>query len=139
MLGDNLTGFQHLGLPVTNIDASKAFYARLGFKEVMTRELPHEGGTLCVSMMELNGFILELYQLVGAELEEIRRRQDGHIDHMALDVKDIDAAFAVICAGGFTPLEDKPAFLPFWEHGIYYFNIRGLDGERIEFCQRIRA
>ncbi len=138
MLGDNLTGFQHLGLPVTDLDASKAFYARLGFTEVMARELPRGGGMLHVSMMELNGFILELYQLPGAEGEAVKQRRDGHIDHIALDVGDINAAFQAICAAGLTPLEETPVFLPFWEQGIYYFNIRGLDGERIEFCERVK-
>ncbi len=138
MLGDNLTGFQHLGLPVTNMDASKGFYARLGFTEIMARELPRGGDKLRVSMMELNGFILELYQLPGAEGEAVKQRDDGHIDHIALDVRDINAAFEAIRAAGLTPLEDMPVFLPFWERGIYYFNIRGLDGERIEFCERVR-
>lgn len=138
MLGDNLTGFQHLGLPVTDLDASKDFYTRLGFTEIMARELPRGDDRLRVSMMELNGFILELYQLPGAEGAAITQRDDGHIDHLALDVRDINAAFQAICAAGLSPLEETPVFLPFWEHGIYYFNIRGLDGERIEFCERVK-
>ncbi len=132
-----IKGFQHLGLPVTDLDRSRAFYAQLGFKPVMEKQLEIEGGTLQVQMMDLNGFILELYQLPGEARAAIARRDDGHIDHLALDVRDIDAAFEAVKAAGLAPLEDAPGFLPFWENGIRYFNVRGPDGERVEFCERL--
>ena len=138
MMGDNITGFQHLGLPVTDIEKSKAFYTRLGFSEVMHRELPRDDGAVRVVMMALNGFVLELYQLIGQELEEIRNRQHGHIDHFALDVRDIGAALAAVRSAGLETLEPEPVFLPFWDKGVYYFNILGPDGERIEFNQMVK-
>lgn len=137
MLSDHITGFQHLGVPVTDIQKSKAFYAQLGFHEVMSARLPADDSAIQVVMMELAGFILELYQLTGASLEEIRKRDHGHIDHFALDVTDINAVFRMIQAAGLTPLEKAPVFLPFWENGIYYFNILGPDGEKVEFSQRV--
>ena len=138
MLAENVHGVQHLGLPVTNIERSKQFYARLGFKVAMSTELPAEGGAIKVCMMELSGFVIEFYQLVGADLAEIGTRKDGHIDHIALDVLDIDRAWAEVRAAGLEPLEDAPVFLPFWEKGVKYFNVRGPDGERIEFNQRLK-
>ena len=138
MFKDNVTGFQHLGLPVTDLKKSIEFYAQFGFVAVMRKELPASGDTIKVCMLELNGFILELYQLVGQGLEEVRARSHGHIDHIALDVQDIDAMFAAIQKTGIKSLEESPVFLPFWENGIYYFNILGPDGERVEFCQRIK-
>jgi lactoylglutathione lyase len=82
--------------------------------------------------------VLELYQLVGAELAEIATRRDGHIDHLALDVQSIETAFEKARAGGLDIIEDAPVFLPFWEKGIRYFNVRGPDGEKVEFCERIK-
>jgi lactoylglutathione lyase len=137
MLQDNITGFQHLGLPVSDIEKSKAFYALFGFTEVMYKELPANGETVKVAMLELNGFMLELYQLVDQELEEIKSRTQGHIDHFALDVKDINSAFETIQKAGIETLENAPVFLPFWEKGVYYFNILGPDSERVEFNQKI--
>lgn len=134
----HINGFQHLGLPVTDMVRSRAFYARLGFQPVMEKQLDVQGGTVQVLMMDLNGFILELYQLTGDALTEIAGRNDGHIDHLALDVSNIDAAFAAAKASGLTPLEDAPDFLPFWEHGIRFFNVRGPDGEKVEFCERLK-
>jgi lactoylglutathione lyase len=138
LLQGNLTGLQHLGLPVTDIARSKAFYGQFGFKPVMETELASEEGAIQVAMLELNGFILELYQLVGVDLEAIRARGDGHIDHVALDVLDVQRAFETVRAAGIEPLEDAPVFLPFWERGIKYFYVLGPDGERVEFCERIK-
>ena len=40
LLAGNLTGVQHLGIPVSDLKKSKAFYARLGFREVLMVQLP---------------------------------------------------------------------------------------------------
>jgi hypothetical protein len=40
-------------------------------------------------MMQHGKIILELYQLPDAELENIKNRKDGHIDHITFDVDDI--------------------------------------------------
>lgn len=138
MLENNVQGFQHLGLPVTDIDRSEAFYRQLGFKTVMRTDLPAQDDAVRVIMMELKGFVMELYQLVGDELAEVRGRVDGHIDHIALDVQDIERAFEEIRASELTILEDAPVFLPFWDKGVKYFNVRGPDGERVEFNQMIK-
>ena len=138
MLEGNLQGLQHLGLPVTGIVRSKAFYTQLGFRPILETELPSDNGAIQVAFLSLNSFILELYQPVGAEWDDIRARHDGHIDHVALDVLDIDQAFAAISAAGLQPLEETPQFLPFWEKGIRYFNVRGPDGEKVEFSERIK-
>ncbi|MFN8528790.1 MAG: VOC family protein [Anaerolineae bacterium] len=138
MLGTHISGFQHLGVPVTDLARSKAFYSRLGFHEVMATALPSPEGEIQVSMMEIAGFILEMYQLPGAAGAEIGTRNHGHIDHVALDVDDIRVVFDTVKAAGLPPLEDEPVFLPFWEKGVYYFNIQGPDGEKVEFNQRVK-
>ena len=69
------------------------------------------------------------------ELVAIQERKDGHIDHVAFDVADIDVAFAWLKNTGFNVLEEQPLFLPFWKNGCKYFNITGPDGERLEFNQ----
>lgn len=137
MFGDNLRGLQHIGIPVRDIARSRAFYQALGFTEVMARELPQAEGAIQVSMQERHGLVIELYQLVGADLAEVRGRGHGHIDHLALDVADIQAAWDTVRQAGYEPLEPAPVFLPFWEKGCYYFNILGPNGERVEFNQRL--
>lgn len=135
---NNLNGWSHLGIPVTDIEKPREFYQKFGFEEVMYAEIPVDGDVICASMMELKGFIMEFYQLLGADLEEIASRSDGYIDHVALDVADIDKAFEELNENGLEILEDEPVALPFWENGIKYFNIRGPDNEKIEFNQIIK-
>ncbi len=126
---------QHIGVPVTDIKISEAFYAMLGFKNVMQSSFDHgrEKGT--VVMMQLHAMIIELYQLPEAALEEIKERGNGHIDHIAFDVDDIDDTFKQLKEASFNILEAAPVFLPFWNNGCKYFNITGPDGERLEFNQ----
>ncbi len=130
-----ITRIQHIGIPVTDLGASKAFYAGLGFTDAMSSTFPHPEGTGHVCMMRRGDITLELYEFPAAALAEIRARSNGHIDHIAFDVPDIDAAFKTLSAAGYNVLEPAPVFLPFWTHGCKYFNITGPDGERLEFNQ----
>jgi lactoylglutathione lyase len=127
---------QHIGIPVTNIKKSEAFYEKLGFKNVMssTFEIDIEKGGI-VAMMERNKMIIELYQMPEKLLSEIRNRKDGHIDHIAFDVDDIETSFQTLKENGFHIIEENPVFLNFWNKGCKYFNIQGPDGERLEFNQ----
>ena len=130
-----LNHIQHIGIPVTDINVSEAFYWLLGFKNVMSSAFEHNGDRGTVAMMKLNDMIIELYQMPENELKEIRNRQNGHIDHIAFDVDDIDETFSELKKASFTILEEKPVFLSFWKNGCKYFNITGPDGERLEFNQ----
>jgi lactoylglutathione lyase len=139
LLKGNLRGLQHIGLPVTDLERSKAFYAQLGFVETMRAELPRETGSVQVSMMQHEGLTIELYQPGEKKRLEIAKRVDGHVDHIALDVMDIEKALSEIRAAGLEILEEgAPVSLPFWEHGAKYFTVRGPDGEKVEFNQILK-
>lgn len=135
---ENLNGWSHLGVPVSNLDRSKNFYRKFGFKEVMYAEIPEGDESINVSMMEKDQFVIELYQMYGDQLEEISNRKDGHIDHIAFDVLDINKAYQELEQAGFEILEDAPAYLDFWDNGVKYFNIRGPDNEKLEFIEIIK-
>ena len=126
---------QHTGIPVTDLKVSETFYQKLGFKNVMASEFDFNDGKGKVAMMQSGDIIIEIYQMPEKELAEIRNRQNGHIDHIAFDVSDIDEAFDVLKKASFHIVEDSPVFLPFWKNGCKYFNILGPDGERLEFNQ----
>ena len=130
-----LNHFQHIGIPVTDIKRSKDFYERLGFVNVMDSTFEYKGGKGKVEMMKLHEMIIELYQLPETELEEIRNRGNGHVDHIAFDVDDVDKTFSALKNAAFNIIEEQPVFLAFWKNGCKYFNITGPDGERLEFNQ----
>ena len=126
---------QHTGIPVMDIHVSEMFYTKLGFTNVMQADfiLEEEKG-ICI-MMQSGDMILELYQLPDHKLAAIKNRKDGHIDHIAFDVTDIDHAFTVVKNAGYSIIEREPVFLQFWKNGCKFFNITGPDGERLEFNQ----
>ena len=62
----------------------------------------------------------------------------GAIDHIAIDVKNIDDLFlAVKEAGIFKMLDQQVNGLPFWENGVKFFTIEGPNKEKIEFCEKL--
>ncbi|WP_299203719.1 VOC family protein [uncultured Amphritea sp.] len=135
LLEHNFNGLQHIGIPVTEIQRSVNFYRRLGFVPVMEKTFPEGDGETTAVMMQRAGVIIELYQLPQSQLEEIKNRRDGAVNHIAFSVNDIQAAFNEMLATGEDILEDKPVHLDFWENGCKYFAIRGPDGEKLEFNQ----
>lgn len=136
LLSLNIKGLQHIGIPVTNLQKSVAFYEQLGFERVMRAQvLQDKDAPIEVGMIKLGKIVIELYQLSGVEWRELSSRTDGHIDHIAFDVEDVDKAFEEIIEAGFEIIEDKPVFLDFWKNGCKYFAIRGPDGEKLEFNQ----
>lgn len=126
---------QHIGIPVSDIVVSEAFYGRFGFNKVMESTFIEDGESGTCIMLKNKNIILELYQLPEKKLNEIRERKDGHIDHITFDVDDIDKAFNALKNASFQVIEEKPVFLPFWANGCKYFNMLGPDGERLEFNQ----
>lgn len=126
---------QHIGIPVSDIVVSEAFYGRFGFNKVMESTFIEDGESGTCIMLKNKNIILELYQLPEKKLNEIRERKDGHIDHITFDVDHIDKAFNALKSASFQVIEEKPVFLPFWANGCKYFNMLGPDGERLEFNQ----
>src|SRR5262249_39737068 len=131
----SLTDIQHVGIPVTNISVSENFYSNLGFDNVMRSTFIHEKEEGVCVMMQQGNIVIELYQMPAKELAAIAARNDGHVDHVAFDVKDIDNTFAVLKKAGYHIIEDAPVKLNFWKNGCKYFNIFGPDSERLEFNQ----
>jgi lactoylglutathione lyase len=130
-----ITGLQHVGIPVTDLKASQEFYQNLGFITVMEAPFDFQDEKGKCIMMKMKSLTMELYEFPASELQQIRNRNDGHIDHIAFDVTDIDDTFAMLKSAGHNIVEESPVFLKFWTNGCRYFNIIGLNGERLEFNQ----
>ncbi|MDR3693862.1 VOC family protein [Mucilaginibacter sp.] len=139
-LNITLNKLQHVGIPVTDIAVSAQFYNRFGFKNVMQSPFTFKGDTGICIMMQHKDIMIELYQMPAKQLDEIRSRNNGHIDHIAFDVDEIDAVYATLKAdGNIRLLEEAPVSLPFWKHGCKYFNILGPDNERLKFNEILKG
>jgi catechol 2,3-dioxygenase-like lactoylglutathione lyase family enzyme len=135
---ENLGGWAHLGIPVYDVEKAVAFYQKFGFKLVMHVDIPVGDEAIIIKMVEKNGFILEFYQLVGKDRDEILTRKDGFVDHIALEVLDCQKAFDEMKAAGMEVLNDAVVDMPIYEKGVKYFFIRGPHGEKIEFNETVK-
>lgn len=124
---DFCTGLQHIGIPTNDIEQSIAFYNRLGFELIMRTQ----NGDEKVAFLQMHNVVIETYENHAATL------QAGAIDHIAIDVKNIEALFEIIKTEGFELVDEGINSLPFWERGIKYFIILGPNREKIEFCERL--
>ena len=121
---ENVTGLQHIGIPTEDIDASATFYRRLGFETALETEIA--GDRVC--FLRLKNITLEVYET------EKAAGCDGAVNHIALDVKDIEEAYSFVKSLGVRILQEITE-LPFWEKGVRFFIIQGPNKERIEFAQ----
>ena len=105
---DFTTGVQHIGIPTNNIEKTINFYLTLGF-EVALRTV---NGAEEVAFLQLHNLVIETYQNHQAAMAY------GAIDHIAIDVKNIDELFKVVQRAGLKMLDTNVYGLPFWENGV---------------------
>ena len=121
---DNITGLQHIGIPVRDAKTAAVFYQNLGF----VKRGEYCNGASKVCFMGLKNIMVEIYE------EFSVNPVSGAINHFAINVKDIDAAYKSIQEKNIKIVEPITE-LPFWDNGIRFFIIEGINGERIEFSQ----
>lgn len=122
----NVNGLAHIGLHVSSIARSKAFYTEvLGF--AVDFETVTAGGTaLC--FIKNNDCMIELIE------QPDLHHADGFFEHVALKVENIEAAVATLKSHGYeTEFEIRE--MPMIYNGIKMVMFRGPDGERLEFNQ----
>ena len=125
MLTDFVTGYQHVGIPTNDMQATEEFYTSLGFKKIYETE--NNGA---VKFFQCGDILIETYEKNG-QAAGVR----GAIDHIALAVNDIEKCYAEAKEAGFNIVEG-PESLPFWEKGVRYICIQGPNKEIVEFLQK---
>ena len=117
----NTTGIQHLGIPTEEFEKTVAFYQGLGFETTWTNGE--------VAFLQLGSLVIETYKA------EASAKLNGAIDHVALNVNDIEAAWRDAQACGYETEDTAINFLPFFENGVKFFTIIGPNREKVEFNQ----
>lgn len=125
-LSNYATGIQHIGIPTNDIQETVSFYLSLGFSVAFSANNQGEE----VRFLQFKNLMIETYQNGKATLSS------GAIDHIAIDVTNIDELFEYIKAAGYTMVDQQVNSLPFWEKGVRFFTILGPNKEKIEFCQK---
>lgn len=121
------TGIQHIGIPTNDIEKTIAFYKELGFEtalQTINKEADEK-----VAFLKLKTLVIETYENKAAKFES------GAIDHLAIDVNDIEEVYQYISKKKLNTTNDTIHFLPFWKNGVRFFTIEGPNMEKIEFSQ----
>ena len=126
-LGDFALGLQHVGLPTNDLKATIAFYESLGFETVY--QVRNEAAGEDVAFLRLKNLTIEAYENGQAAM------QSGAIDHIAIDVDDVEAAYRLAHEQGYQIVSNGVEFLPFWQNGVKFFILLGPNQERVEFNQ----
>ena len=122
---DYATGIQHVGIPTKDMDATKKFYEDLGFEAAF--ETVNDEARVC--FLKMYHLVMEVYE------SEDAAGKIGAIEHVAIDVTDIEQVYKEICDKNMNTLQDEIHFLPFWDNGVRFFTIKGPNEEKIEFSQ----
>ena len=122
---DFVTGYQHIGIPTNDIEATKTFFEALGF----TKKYETENNGRVI-FFECGNILIETYEKNG---QATGKR--GAIDHVALAVNDLDKVIEEVKKTPY-PIVEGPEFLPFWENGVRYIVVLGPDAEAVEFLQK---
>ena len=125
--GEFALGLQHVGLPTNDLKATIAFYESLGFETVY--QVRNEAAGEDVAFLRLKNLTIEAYENGRAAM------QSGAIDHIAIDVVDVEAAYRLAQEQGYRIVSNGVEFLPFWQKGVKFFILLGPNQERVEFNQ----
>lgn len=122
-----ITGLQHIGIPTNDMEKTVAFYRTLGFQIAL--QTVNHGADEKVTFLRMGDVTLEVYENKKAAMAP------GALDHIALNVTDIEKAFQMAKEQSFPMLDTEIQFLPFWEQGVRFFTVLGPNKEKVEFSQ----
>ena len=125
-----IAGVAHIGLYIKDVERSIAFYRDvLGF-EMIHRFTSLEGNLM--AFMKSGNLIIELIQHT-----VWMNRKDGLFDHIAMEVRDIEAVSAALKQKGIVFEDEIYLDRLVTEPGVKYQAFRGPDGEHLEIYQYI--
>lgn len=137
MMIENITGLQHIGIPVKDIEKSKQFYKSLGFDLVHENLIQAGEEKIKIAFLELHSAVIELYQEESKNMEGGEEKNNGPLDHIALNVRDIESMYRSLQKEKYNFVDKEIHFIPVFEKGVKFFMVYGPDGEKIEFNQKL--
>ncbi len=126
--GGRVLGLAHVGLYVSDLAASKAFYVdKLGFEPAGEAQLPD-----CdIAFVKAGSCVVELIRRHSG-----RPREAGLFDHLCLEVEDIDTLVCKLIEKGIRFKTDYVVHIPELSARNIFF--AGPDGEWLEFYEYVK-
>jgi catechol 2,3-dioxygenase-like lactoylglutathione lyase family enzyme len=129
--------FHHVSLSVADLDASQSWYEQvLGLDEVVERVALPEPSVRTVVLRARNGLRVELIERAGSRPQAFKDPLDAAqtqgYGHWALEVNDLDAAFALLSTPPGQPVSSPaPAVQP----GDRFAYVKDPEGNLLELIQ----
>jgi len=124
-----LCGLHHIGLPTNNMDATIAFYRNLGGDIAFEKMDEEAGKPIRVVHLLLSNLKIEVYE------RDETAGIPGAIDHIAIQVKDIEAAFKQAQEMRLVFMDERIGNSTYWPDSLRWFILIGPNGEKVEFEQ----
>ncbi len=124
-----IKGIDHIGIPTKDIEATIAFYEKLGLKVSFRTKNPNNGHN--VAFLTLNDLVIETYE--AAEISG----KNGAVDHFSLLVSDVESLYKEALDEGYEILTNGIETLPFWDNGVSFFKVKGPNGEAVELLEKL--
>ena len=130
-----ITGSEHIGTIVSDIEKSKEFYCGLlGMKVIEEKAVTVPAGTIKTCFVELDNIVLDLEEFP----EWDSTLKDGLIAHVCFRVKNIKAAVEYLRSKGVKfDWENTVTLEGMFGGNIEYIFFRGPDNEMLELCERL--
>ena len=125
----HVSGLDHIGLKVTDLDRSLAFYTAVGYDVVGTVPDTPFGD---LTMLRLPGDEFVTIELVSGS-SQVDAPHGSGLNHFVITVESMDAALADLAAAGIAP--DAPPTSPDGSDAFRTAWISDPDGNRIELVQ----
>lgn len=124
-----LNKIEHVGILVSNMDRSVAFYTEVLGLKLRARTKVREGVEL--AFLQIGDSELELICKAGEE----GGPKDGVVEHLTFTVTDVDCVLAHLKRCGVTLIDETPRDMSSIHCRIAFF--RGPDGEKLELLAHI--
>lgn len=121
-------GLQHIGLPTAEVQKTIDFYTGLGF----TLATRHDINGQDFAFVKFGDLLIEIIP------NDKPTMRAGAVDHICLDVTNIEELYKKIKDAGYKMIDDHIVDIAFWQKGARYFFIEGPNKERIEFCEIVK-
>jgi catechol 2,3-dioxygenase-like lactoylglutathione lyase family enzyme len=126
-------GAAHIAVMTKDIDASIAFYEKIGGEKINYGELPDGDGIKRLALVDFAGLVLELIQPVNA-----KDTVPGTVDHFAVYVDDVDEAVAELKELGIDSFRtEEKSVLSDLFGGLENIFFTGPSGEQIELMKML--
>jgi catechol 2,3-dioxygenase-like lactoylglutathione lyase family enzyme len=123
-----INGVQHIGIPTNDLEQTQVFFQALGFSCTYCAVI---GAGKHVRFFKRDDVMIEAFET------DNPLKTGVNIDHIALDVSNIEDAYREAIEQGYRPLEGEICFLPFFENGVRFFTLVGPNNEKIELNQKL--